>query len=46
MPKYGGGFQPRVFLRGGSKAIAVEREREREKVSDYNGQYMSPEPIK
>ena len=39
-------FQPREFPRNGSKAIDVERkkEREREKVSDYNGQYLSPEP--
>ena len=38
MPK----CQPREFPRSGSKAIDVE---EREKVSDFNGQYLSPEPI-
>ena len=37
MPK----CHPREFPRSGSKAIDVE---EREKVSDYNGQYLSPEP--
>ena len=38
MPK----CQPREFPRSGTKAIDVE---EREKVSDYNGQYLLPEPI-
>ena len=42
-------FQPREFPRSGSKAMDVEERRERErrtaKVSDYNGQYLTPEPI-
>ena len=40
--------QPREFPRRGSKAKDVkekERKRERPKISDYNGQYLSPEPI-
>ena len=34
-------FQFREYPRSGSKAMSVER---RQKVSDYNGQYLSPEP--
>ena len=43
-------FQPWEFPQSGSKAIDIERKRERKKkervkVSDYNGQYLTPEPI-
>ena len=39
-------FQPREFPWSGSKAEDIkEKEEERAKVNDYNGQYLSPEPI-
>ena len=37
-------FQTREFPRSGSKVEDVKEER-RAKVNDYNGQYLSPEPI-
>ena len=39
---WGNKFLPREFPRSWSKAIDVERERE--KVNDYNGLNLSPEP--